>query len=205
MNDAEPLLQEFAGEIGQVALICGTGSFAYGRSVDGRIARAGGWGPVIGDQGSGYWLGVELLRSVSLVFDKQRQPSMLIDRALDFLRLSDPRELPQIAAKRGRSFIASLSKLVEAAAVDGDPLAIQLCHMAAGDLYRLVQSVASQLQFATAGFDLILSGGLLQNPSVVARMLDEALAEANVFPRAIHRSCDPILGAVRLAYLKMSE
>ncbi|MCP4189920.1 MAG: hypothetical protein GY768_04760 [Planctomycetaceae bacterium] len=205
VNDAEPLLQEFVGEVSQIALICGTGSLAYGRSVDDRIARAGGWGPLIGDRGSGYWLGIELLRNLTLVFDKQCQPSMLSDRALEFLQLSDPRELPQIAASRGRSFIASLSKLVEAAAVDGDPLAKQLCQTAAKELQRLVQLVAAELQLMTADFDLILSGGVLQHPSAVARMLDEALAEGNLCPREIHRSSDPVFGAVRLAFLKMNE
>ena len=98
---------------------------------------------MIGDEGSGYWIGIELLRAVSLFFDERLQRSKLIDRAVTELQLTDPRELPRFIANRGRPYVASLSAWVEEAAATGDELAVTICENAANSLYELVRAVVS--------------------------------------------------------------
>lgn len=56
------------GEAG-IVLVAGTGAVAYGRNATGRAARAGGWGPLFGDEGGGHWIGCEALRAISRALD----------------------------------------------------------------------------------------------------------------------------------------
>src|SRR5690606_9669756 len=62
-HDADPILTAGTSEGIGLALICGTGSFAYGKNAAGETARAGGWGHVLGDEGSGYAIAVAGLRA----------------------------------------------------------------------------------------------------------------------------------------------
>src|SRR5579872_3801360 len=64
VNDALIALVAGVGEAPGIVVIAGTGSIAYGRNAAGEAARAGGWGHMIGDEGSGYWIGREALAAV---------------------------------------------------------------------------------------------------------------------------------------------
>ncbi len=63
VNDALIALEAGVPGMPGTVVIAGTGSIAYGRNAEGRGARAGGWGYVLGDEGSGYWLGRLALRA----------------------------------------------------------------------------------------------------------------------------------------------
>src|SRR5439155_1968617 len=62
-----------------IVLVVGTGTVAYGRDAAGRAARAGGWGPLFGDEGGGYWVGCEALRAVARAHDG-RGPETALQR-----------------------------------------------------------------------------------------------------------------------------
>src|SRR4030095_5169289 len=64
VNDALIALQAGIGDLPGIVIVAGTGSIAYGRNAKGEAARAGGWGYVLGDEGSGYWIGRLALRAV---------------------------------------------------------------------------------------------------------------------------------------------
>ena len=64
VTDAEAAYQDAFGGGPGILLIAGTGSIAWGRDADGRTIRAGGWGALLGDEGSGYDLGLRALRAV---------------------------------------------------------------------------------------------------------------------------------------------
>ncbi len=63
MSDAEAAYRGALGDRAGVVLLAGTGSIALGRDTRGRWARAGGWGPLLGDEGSAFWIGREWLRA----------------------------------------------------------------------------------------------------------------------------------------------
>ena len=69
-----------------VLVLSGTGSNVAGRGADGKILTAGGWGPMLADQGAGHWIGLEALRRGFLAIDEQRSTSLL-ELARDHWRL----------------------------------------------------------------------------------------------------------------------
>src|SRR5438876_4508100 len=80
-NDADLVLSGLPGAIG-IALIAGTGSIALGRDLQGSSVRAGGWGYLIGDEGSGYDLGLRCLQAVAQAADGRGKATILVDLVL---------------------------------------------------------------------------------------------------------------------------
>jgi N-acetylglucosamine kinase-like BadF-type ATPase len=87
------------GHIG-VTVDAGTGAMARGWSKDGREAGAGGWGATLGDEGSGYWIGMEAMRAILKAFDGRIKPTLLTDPILKQLDLSDLLDLVFMADTR---------------------------------------------------------------------------------------------------------
>jgi N-acetylglucosamine kinase-like BadF-type ATPase len=145
VNDALIALE--AGVPGRpgTVVIAGTGSIAYGRSADGRGARAGGWGYVLGDEGSGYWLGRLALRAVLRAADGRGEQTDLTGRVLAHYGVERPRDLVRQIYEGGTrpSAIAALAREVGAAADAGDAIAGHLVTVAAQELAKAVHSVAN--------------------------------------------------------------
>ena len=102
VNDALIALEAGApGEAG-VVIVAGTGSIASGRDADGHAARAGGWGHVLGDEGSGYWLGRQALQAVVRASDGRGQATSLTASVLNHYGVSRARDLraPNLLRRR---------------------------------------------------------------------------------------------------------
>jgi N-acetylglucosamine kinase-like BadF-type ATPase len=99
VNDALPALGAGVGDAPGIVLISGTGSIAYGRSARGVAARAGGWGHLLGNEGSGYWIGLEALRAVACAADGRGPSTRPTSRLLAHFGVSQPSDL--IRAARG--------------------------------------------------------------------------------------------------------
>jgi N-acetylglucosamine kinase-like BadF-type ATPase len=93
VNDALIALQAGIGDAPGIVVVSGTGSIAYGRSARGEAARAGGWGHVLGDEGSGYFIGRLALRSVVRHADGRGRETRLTPLLLGHFGLSDATEL----------------------------------------------------------------------------------------------------------------
>ncbi|HZV11809.1 MAG TPA: BadF/BadG/BcrA/BcrD ATPase family protein, partial [Candidatus Kapabacteria bacterium] len=77
-----------------VVLICGTGAIAIGKTDKGEVVRVGGWGRIIGDEGSGYWIGVQALNAVARSLDGRAPKTLLTKAVFDefpFLKKREPR------------------------------------------------------------------------------------------------------------------
>jgi glucosamine kinase len=191
VNDALIALEAgVPGGAGSV-LIAGTGSIAYGRDHQGRAARAGGWGYVLGDEGSGYWLGRQALRAVVRGSDGRGQATSLTPRVLAHYGLTGPKELVRQMSGRGAqpAAIAQLAPLVAAAADEGDGVAIELAAAAV--------SVARRLGLETA--PLIMTGGILVGFHRLRETLVSELRARlpGIAPTLL--DAEPAVGAVRLA------
>src|SRR5207302_776208 len=92
-EDAALLLAAGTPEGWGVAVVAGTGSMAFARAADGRTARAGGWGPLLGDEGSGYAIALAGLRAAARSADGRAQVTPLTDRLLAAYGLTRPQEL----------------------------------------------------------------------------------------------------------------
>ncbi len=160
-NDAELLLSALDDAVG-VALVSGTGSIALGRDAHGTIARAGGWGHVLGDEGSGYELGRLALQAAARAADGRGAATMLLERIMQHWKLSTSSDMiGRVYGEDDKAEIARLSSLVFLAARAGDQVARKIVQRAAGELALAVRTVGNALDFAGRPIPLALGGGLL--------------------------------------------
>ncbi len=161
-NDADLLLSAFEDTVG-IALIAGTGSIALGRNAQGPRARAGGWGHLLGDEGSGYDLGLQALKAVTRAVDGRGPATLLLDLIMSWWQLQSAHDIiGQVYPQEDKAKIARLTPLVFEAADAGDACAIDIIQRSARELADLVGAVGGRLfPDATQKIALALGGGLL--------------------------------------------
>src|SRR3954463_4495906 len=201
VNDALIALVAGARDDPAIVLIAGTGSIAYGRNGSGEAARAGGWGHMIGDEGSGYWIGREALAAVMRGADGRGPETALATEILAHFNVSDVSRLPRIVYDRDppRMSVAALGPIVQHVAEQGDAVAMRILERAADELVLGARSVTTRLEMRGDEFTFLLAGGVFRVVPWLAEELPRRLVE--VAPR-----CDvkvlapaPAMGAVWLA------
>lgn len=200
-TDAEPVLAAGTPENWGVALIAGTGSFCFGKTIDGRTARAGGWGYLFGDEGSGYALALAGLRAVAHAADGRGPETVLESRFIERLNLQNPSDLVNAvyAGPLPRTDLASLADVVVGAADAGDAVAVKLLRGAAADLARHVRAVAQRIELEQTQVPLALAGGLLTHAGWLRDGLIEDLEQSGLIPAPVNVVREPIVGAINLA------
>ncbi|MFB5189487.1 N-acetylglucosamine kinase [Alicyclobacillus fastidiosus] len=170
-NDALAALA--AGTRGQsgVVLIAGTGSIAVGESTTGQIARAGGYGYLLGDEGSGFAIGRAGLMAAIQGFEGRASQTALWERAMDVYDVDHTQSLIPLvyASAHPVNTIAKFAKEVVALA-DSDSVADQIIAGAVSDYLRLVEAVVRDLA-GEVGQTTVLAGGLFTNTDVLVRRL----------------------------------
>lgn len=201
VNDALVALE--AGAPGQpgVVVISGTGSICYGRNAQGEAARSGGWGYVLGDEGSGYWIGRAALRAVLREADRRGPRTALSRLLLEHFGVTQAQGLIH-AVYHGNlkpTAIGALAKYVQAAFSQGDDVASGILRDAAEELEASALSVARRLEIIGDPFAFILSGGIFQAVPWLQQELERRLPAAA--PGSTVRLLDrePATGAVALA------
>ena len=201
LNDAEPLFHAPAMPGWGVGVIAGTGSFAFGVTRTGKSARAGGWGYLLGDEGSAYAVGLGALRAMTRTEDGLAAATELGAAVAEYLEVPDPRAAARAidAAADPRRLVASLASLVSRRAAAGDPLARELLSQAAVDLADVVAAVARSLQLRARPFPLALSGGLLVGCRDLADRLIGQLHHRQLQPEPVVMVEHPVAGALEVA------
>lgn len=205
VNDALIALEAGApgGQPG-VVIISGTGSIAYGRNDRNQSARAGGWGYMLGDEGSGYWIGRAALRAVLREADRRGPATQLTGLLLNYYGVARAQDLIAQVYHGGLrpSAIASLAKCVQAAFSDGDAVAIGILRSAADQLESSGLSVARRLDLVGSDFPFVLSGGIYRAVPWLEEELTRRLQLASPRSRTILLNEEPAAGAVRLALVE---
>jgi N-acetylglucosamine kinase-like BadF-type ATPase len=201
VNDALIALEAGAPGAPGIVVIAGTGSIAYGRNSAGVAARAGGWGHIIGDEGSGYWIGRRALTAVVREADGRGTKTRLTDDVLSHFGVPDASGLVHIVYNREipRRNIASLGPLVQHAAADGDPVARLILERAAEELVMAAGSVAARLEMRGDPFAFVLAGGVFRVVPLLVDELSRRLIE--VAPRSQVQPLldEPAVGALSFA------
>jgi N-acetylglucosamine kinase-like BadF-type ATPase len=201
VNDALIALVAGAQDAPGIVIIAGTGSIVYGRNAEGEAARAGGWGHMIGDEGSGYWIGREALAAVMRAADGRGPTTQLGGEILAHFGVDDESRLPRIVYDRDqpRMSVAALGPIVERAAELGDAVATRILERAVDELALAAGSVTSRLNMRGDLFTFFLAGGVLRGVPWLSRELPRRLVE--VAPRGQVQMLDeePAVGAVWLA------
>lgn len=193
----------FRGGEGVLAM-AGTGSNVAGRTVDGRLVRAGGWGPALADQGSAHRIGLEGLRAAFLAKDEGRS-TLLFDAVLEFWQLASLDLLIEYANSRPAPDFSRLSEVVLRCANQGDEVAASVLRREGEDLAWLVRVVLRHLQWAAAATNsgeqvsplcIAFTGSILEKVQPVRSALLAAVRHEFPTIHALDGVVDPIEGAI---------
>ena len=196
-SDLEIALVGSLGQRQGILLLAGTGSAVYGVAPGGQRLQIGGWGYLLGDEGSGYWIGSQLLRHIIARHDRgaSSEEDALTRACMDVLGLTDPRELiawlyrsKEAPATR----VAGLAELVLNEAADCR-WATVCVESAAEQLTRQVDLMRSRLDYENA--PIAFAGGLLDNDNALSRRVTQRLG----LPRRPVARHSPVIGAALLA------
>lgn len=201
VNDALVALTAGAGDAPGVVVIAGTGSIAYGRNAEGQAARAGGWGHLLGDEGSGFWIGRRALAAVMRQSDGRGPTTALTELILKRLGLAEPAGLIHEIYDRNvrQQGIAALAPLVQQAHDAGDGVASGILERAARELVAAAASVISRLGMRGHAFPTVLAGGIFKVVPWLAGAVSTGLSEVAPRSHADVLTVEPAVGAVRLA------
>jgi glucosamine kinase len=180
-----------------VLLVSGTGSIAWGRAEDGREGRVGGWGRPLGDEGSGYQIGLEALRRVMRSSDGRAPETILLERVLERLGLDGVEAMVGWEAQASRAEVAELTPRVAKAADDGDAVARQILVRALDELESHLRAILENLGPWSEPARLALGGGLLSPGGTLRKPVQARLPRHHV--QLIDGEPDSAMGAARLA------
>jgi N-acetylglucosamine kinase-like BadF-type ATPase len=199
--DMEIALAAAVGRGKGIVLIAGTGSVAFGRDGLGATARAGGFGPWIGDEGSGFEIGKLAVAAASRDQDARGPQTMLSARIFKDLDCRDWNELFERIAKSADDVFPKLFPTVAKTAESGDPVAREILQHAAASLSDLAYNVAKKLHLAGEEFAFAKVGGVHGRSKLLDTELDARLA--TVLPRAVMvpLASSPALAAARMAFV----
>jgi glucosamine kinase len=191
-------LDDAFGDGPGVLLISGTGSAAFGRSPAGTTARCGGWGPVIGDEGSGTSIGRRALSVVSAAADGRESQTALTGAILTAAEVNEVSDLIPWAANASREQIASLAPVVFSVADAGDLRANAIISLAVEELMLHIRALAQQLfGDERAAVPVAFTGGLLKKGSTLRKRLEHRLRSAVPGAQVKAGEISPARGAVR--------
>ena len=178
-NDSEPALAGAIGGMEGILLIAGTGAIAYGRCRDGTEARAGGWGHLLGDEGSAFAVAFEALKRGIRSSEGRDLPTCLLGRGLAFFGLHEAEDLlPFVYEGLDKTRVAKFAREVARARDEGDGLAADIFEGAADSLAGLVLSVEKRLGSHIADKSLACRGGLIEGDAWLRAALAARLAKA---------------------------
>lgn len=203
LGDVEIALDAaFPGSRG-VLVLAGTGSNVCGRSYSGRMVRAGGHGPAIADQGSGYWIGREGLRAAFLAQDRG-QETMLMRAIAATWSVKTPQEIIAFAHTTPPPDFSRLSRIVAACAEEGDAVASDVLRRAGEDLAelttivmrRVMQIEKQEKTVVNDALNVAIAGSILQHVAPVREALVKSLKQFDARIQVQSKAVDPVLGAL---------
>lgn len=160
---ASDLVSALYGAFGQgegIIVIAGTGSCVFGMS-KGRQSKSGGWGHILGDAGSAYWIGHHGLRKAFALYDQKDRFDSLGSRILRHLSLNTPGELVAWVKDADKSQIAQIAPEILSAAQEGHSSAVQIISEACAHIADHLRVVQTKLK--SRALPVALLGGLFEN------------------------------------------
>jgi N-acetylglucosamine kinase-like BadF-type ATPase len=200
VHDGLPLLALGMRHGRAVGLIVGTGSVAVAVAPSGEQVAVGGWGNLISDKGSGYYLGREALAAIADAADGMARSPGFESAVLQQLGVVEPRQIARALTSSGAAQhgIAALAPLVMSAAIDADPVAIRIVDDAADAAARLVKAAIDKLHL-DASAPLALAGGVACSGDYFREALLEKLLQYEISPEPVILVPEPVEGALLMA------
>jgi glucosamine kinase len=203
-TDYEVALEAAVGAGPGVILIAGTGSVAYGRNAAGETARAGGYGPSIGDEGSAFEIGRRAVSAVARSRDVDAPVTVLAEMISAALDCPDWDDLLLRIMKNPDDVFPKLFPVVADAANSDDSAAKEIMFVSAIGLGHLAMIVIRRLGMKDQEFPLVKCGGVFGHCTVLDSLLDSVLASGALRAKISRLEISPALGAARMA-ARLSE
>ena len=159
-------------------LISGTGSMACGIDADGVYHTAGGWGQVLGDEGSAYDMALEGIKAALRAFDGLSEDTQLTSRLMQYFELEKMSDIIEKVYNPPleKSLIAAFAVEVAAAAEEGDPIALKILENQAEWLYKLALVITKKCKTKNLGY----YGSVLNRNKRIRTLLSDKLAEHSI-------------------------
>jgi N-acetylglucosamine kinase-like BadF-type ATPase len=180
-----------------ILIIAGTGSNILGRAADGTMYHAGGWGPALGDEGSGFWIGQEAARAGFWAKDRG-VPTTLLDEIGEFWNAKSLGEIVEMANARPGPDFPALVPLVSRCADGGDELAIAVLERAGVELAEQVALVALKMKESGTKrkIEAAFTGSVLEHISLVRSAMITALKKSSPSVKVREDAVDALEGAL---------
>jgi glucosamine kinase len=200
VSDAASALAGGTGCRPGVVVIAGTGSIAYGENRLGETARAGGWGWRLGDEGSGYTIGLKAIMAALRAHDGRGPETVLKRKMVTRLGLGSMEGIIDWVYEPGREprDIAYLVPLVREAEAEGDEAAALVMAEAGAELGLVANAVIRRLGMS-GGFPVSLNGGVFKQPSGYIMAFEEVVRRETPECALIAPRMPPLLGSGLLA------
>lgn len=161
VTDGEIALEGALGGVPGILLIAGTGSVGYARGAGGRVERCGGWGMIVGDEGSAWSLGRNGLAAALRAADGRGPQTRLLPHLLALLELAGPEAIPPWVGRAEKAAVAALATHVIDLAQAGDAVAGELVTREAGELAGHAVALARRLEPWEGPVPVVFHGGTL--------------------------------------------
>ncbi|WP_353071164.1 BadF/BadG/BcrA/BcrD ATPase family protein [Tunturiibacter gelidoferens] len=180
-----------------ILIIAGTGSNIMGRAADGAIYQAGGWGPALGDEGSGFWIGQEALRAGFWAKDRGIATTLLADIG-EFWGLKSLGEIVEMANVRPGPDLPALVPVIVRCAEAGDELAIAILERAGVELAEQVALVALKMKESGGRrkIEAAYTGSILEHIALVRAAMIAALKTSSPSVKVMEGVVDSLEGAL---------
>ena len=174
MNDGELALKAMLeGEDG-ILTIAGTGSISFGINGD-KSVRCGGWGHLLGDEGSAYKISIEAIKRMIFENDNNLEKSELTKKAMEYLKIENIDEVIPFVYSSTKDEVAKLAPVVSILAEDGDEISISIMEKEGLELAKTTENTYKKLGFEKCSIGLV--GGVIRKSKVVRAVFEKYLNE----------------------------
>ncbi len=183
-----------------VVVVAGTGSIAYGRNLNGKTARAGGWGSAISDEGSGYWIGRAAVMASLRAADESGNWETSLLRAIMKVWNIETRDAMVLAVNASPPpDFAALFPAVLGEANSGDVPSVHVLGLAGRELSGLAKTIVGRLFSDTKSVPVDVSGGVFRNSALVRETFYNELMRQCPQVVVEEKIVEPVHGALELA------
>ena len=180
-----------------LALVAGTGSVCSGVNAAGQQLRVGGWGHLIGDGGSGYALGRDAMRELTLARDGMAARGLLCELLEREFALTTREKIVERVYGMDKSATAAVAGCVLRSAEAGDEAAVRILEQNARELAALARAVAEPLGMTAP--EIALLGGLVRGDNCYRRLVTAAIERVLPGARCVEGAFPPDRGAALMA------
>ena len=209
-----PIVHAGEGDIGLalydlsagVTLVAGTGSSCSCIDEHGGQIFCGGYGPQVGDEGSGFWIGREGIAAAARAFDGYGPRTVLSDKLKAYLDIDEPHEMVRQYTANGHLYtptVAGFTPHLFDAARSGDAEALRICKEAGVALALLAAAVLRRSNLAARPAPIVPTGGVFHGGALILEPLEETLKQQNVEYALYAPAPEPIEGLLKIMRKKL--